>query len=102
MTNGREFILSGIVEGASGVFHAIGRCGDVTIRRGDSFDAVENRGQVEKVDLQVMRIEAYDQEWDELGPGMTARLDMKGQGLDLLRPRSILLVSEAALATRES
>lgn len=94
MINTCEFILSGFMAGVSGVSHLIGRCGDLPIQRGEVFDQLHNRGEsIRPIKLTVTRIEAYQREWEELGPGMTAKIDVVGEGVEWIRPHSVLLAS---------
>jgi len=92
MNSPREFIVSGVVVGASGVYHVIGRCGDLSIHVGDVFQQLEHPAEPnQQVQLTVDRIQAYERSFEELGSGMTGTLDLRGAGVERLRPHSILL-----------
>ncbi|QDU26921.1 hypothetical protein ETAA8_20050 [Anatilimnocola aggregata] len=94
MTNPCEFIVNGVVTGASQMFHVIGRCGDSSFRVGDVFDQLAFPGEeAQSVQLRVTRITAYQRSIDEIGWGMTATVDVEGSGVDQLRPRAVLVVS---------
>ena len=106
MQNTIGFIVNSVVEGQSGHFHAIGRCGDEPIRVGDVFEIVRpavpagdldagELGGARAVHLRVERIQAYQRKLEELGSGMTGTLDLCGQGLELVKSGCVL-----GLATR--
>lgn len=94
MTIPCEFIVNGVVTGASKVFHVIGRCGDSSFRVGDVFDQLTIPGEEShSIQLRVTKITAYQRSIDEIGWGMTATVDVEGSGVEQLRPRAILVVS---------
>lgn len=98
-----EFIITGVVTGASGVFHVIGRCGDVSFKVGDVFDQIDHPGEgTRPVSLQVTKITAYQRSLEEIGTGMTASIDVVGEGVDLLRPKSVLVASQSREALTAS
>src|SRR5437660_948093 len=96
MTDNRaEFIVEYMVTGESGRFTAIGRCCEVPIRVGDSFDLVfrnkprrypEEAGDdpiriaERPVCLRVVCIHAYEQSLTVMGEGMTGSLVLEGDG----------------------
>jgi hypothetical protein len=95
------FIVNGFVEGESGHFHVIGRCGDDPIRIGDIFDVIRPsshssllaEGDAEgtrTIRLRVEHIQAYQRRLEELGSGMTGTIDLCGQGLEFVKPGSVL------------
>ena len=89
-----EFIITGVVTGVSGIFHVIGRCGDVSFRVGDVFDQIDYPGEGSRpVSLRVTKITAYQRSLEEIGTGMTASIDVVGDGVDLLRPKSVLVAT---------
>jgi hypothetical protein len=104
MTQGDlEFIVVGVVKGEH--FTVLGRCGGVSIRVGDIFDAVyrnkrrrypaelgdEPVREVEKpAAIHVVCIHAYERSLDTLGEGMTGSLTLEGYGLQYLAPGWIL------------
>jgi hypothetical protein len=107
MTDQRmEFIVIGHVTGGeSGLLQVVGRCGSAPIRLGDRFQALfrhrprdypDGLGEaavreVEKpVSIEVQSIQAYGQDLDELGPGMTGSLGLAGQGIELVEAGWIL------------
>lgn len=101
-----EFIVSGIVTGESGVFHVIGRCGDLPIAIGQMFDTLQDKsGQLRLVTLRVDGIQAYGRGFDQLGPGMTGTVDVSGNGIDFVGPGCVLIArssSPAATHNQES
>lgn len=101
MCNTIGFIVNGVVEGQSGYYHAMGRCGDQPIRVGDVFDVVHQARHAAGVDagelsdartvhLRVERIQAYQRKLEELGSGMTGTLDLSGQGLEFVTSGCVL------------
>lgn len=97
-----EFIVNGFLEGFAGELQVIGRCGDAPIRVGEVFDRVRDKVDGElPVKLEVAAIHAYGRLLAELGIGMTGTLDVRGEGVDLLRPSSVLVVkgSNGAMAS---
>ena len=89
-----EFIVSGIVTGESGVFHVIGRCGDVSIRIGETFATLQDKSnQCRKIRIRVDGIQAYGRGFEQLGPGMTGTLDVSGEGVDSIAPGSVLVAA---------
>lgn len=94
MTIPCEFIVNGVVTGASKIFHVIGRCGDSSFRVGDIFDQISFPGEgPQTVQLRVTKITAYQRAIDEVGCGLTATVDVEGTGVEQIRPRAVLLVS---------
>lgn len=90
-----EFILHGVVTGESGEFHVIGRCGDVPIRVGDVFDQLRNEEELPRtIQLVIKCIHAYQKDLPELSPGMTATIDVVGEGLKWLKPLSVLIATQ--------
>ncbi len=101
-----EFIVDGFVTGESGRFSVVGRCGDEPIHVGDTFrclfryksgsypkDAEMPSSREEKqcpVELRIEGIHAYEQDLAELGPGMTGSIALRGQGVQLVSPGSVL------------
>lgn len=101
MSTPAEFIVNGFLEGFAGELQVIGRCGDAPIRVGEVFDRVRDKMDGElPVKLEVAAIHAYGRLLTELGVGMTGTLDVRGEGVELLRPSSVLVVkgSNGALA----
>jgi len=94
MTFAREFIVTGATAGGAGVYHVIGRCGDAMLRVGDIFDQIRHPlDGVKPTRLTVSKIEAYQRSLEELGAGMTAALDVEGEGVEFLRPNAVLVSS---------
>ncbi len=92
----RIFIISGVVTGISGVYHVVGRCGDLPFQVGDIFDQLDYPSEPKcSVQLRVLRIEAYQRSLAELGSGMTAKIDVSGEGVHLLRPHAVLVASRS-------
>jgi hypothetical protein len=92
--NACEFIISGVTAGVAGVYHVVGRCGDVPLQVGDVFDQFDVASEpAHPVNLHISRIVAYQRSLEELGSGMTASLDVQGQGAELLRPHGVLVAS---------
>jgi hypothetical protein len=88
-----EFYVVDFHENA-GTYTVIGRCGDLAVLKGDHFmeawpsrvvktaDGYDRGPKVNAraVNLRVERIVAYKHELDELSPGMTAELTLRGEG----------------------
>ena len=104
-----EFVIDSWVAAETGRFTVIGRCGDVPIRTGETFDVVysvkpkrypEGLGEpsivdcVEPVSLTVECIHAYDLSLQELGEGMTGMLVLRGDGFHHVAPGWVLGRSE--------
>lgn len=95
-----EFIVNGFVAGFAGELRVIGRCGDVSIRAGDIFSKLRDRIDGTKdIHLEVVALEAYGRDLQELGFGMTGALQVRGPGVELIRPSSVLLGTTADEAT---
>lgn len=89
-----EFIICGVMTGVSGVYHVIGRCGDIGFRVGEVFDQLEHpQYPTQSVRLRIIAIHAYQHSLEELGAGMTASIDVQGEGVEFLRPNAILVIS---------
>lgn len=87
-----EFIVNGFVEGFAGELRIMGRCGDASIRLGDVFDKLRDQVDgMKAVSLEVVAIQAYGRSLTELGMGMTGTIDVRGEGVQLLRPSSVLV-----------
>ncbi|MCU0546891.1 MAG: hypothetical protein MUE44_32795 [Oscillatoriaceae cyanobacterium Prado104] len=54
---------------------------------------VLGRSDVREIELQVIRIKAYNRDLDELSQGMSGELYLKGEGGDILRERDFLGLS---------
>lgn len=94
MTTLSEFIVNGFIAGYAGEQKVIGRCGDRSIRVGDLFDTLRDKIDGPKqVRLEVVAIQAYGRNLQELGTGMTGTIDVRGDGVELLRPSSVLVAS---------
>lgn len=105
-----EFIVKGIVEGVSGRLRVMGRCSEDSIRRGDSFQVLYRyqdgldeaktpvRSASKALALQVVGIQAYGREIEELGAGMTGTIDLVGTGRELVEPGCLLGLPEHAMA----
>jgi hypothetical protein len=104
MTTPIEFIVNGFVTGFAGELRIIGRCGDATIRIGDLFDKLQDKiDGARPVRLEVVAIQAYGRNLSELGFGMTGAIDVRGEGIELIRPSSVLVGTTADEPTsRES
>lgn len=97
-----EFIISGVTAGVAGIYNVVGRCGDAPLRVGDVFGQLDLAAEPAKpVNLRVSRIVAYQRSLEELGSGMTASLDVQGQGAELLRPHGVLVVSHPQSKSQE-
>lgn len=89
-----EFIVSGIVEGVSGLTHVIGRCGDSSLRVGDVFETLEDAAGVNHaVRVEIIKVHAYGHDLNELGSGMTGRLSLSGAGVEQITPHCFLLIA---------
>jgi hypothetical protein len=96
MSTATEFFASGVITGASGVYHVIGRCGDLPVRVGDVFEKIAHPQEASKpAQLRVERIEAYQRSLDAMSPGLTGTIDLIGQGVQWLKPHCVLTVSSA-------
>jgi len=101
-----EFVVIGVVAGGdSGLLRVIGRCGAEPIRLGDRFHSLirlrprkypdelgmaDERQEEKAVSIDVKQIQAYCEEMDELGQGMTGALGLTGQGIELVESGWIL------------
>ncbi len=100
-----QFFIDGYVAGESGLHTVIGRNGDLPIRLGDVFtlvaryrprcypDDYSKAPQVEiknRVNLQIVCLQAYRHELDELSGGMTGSVALIGEGTDMLGPGWVL------------
>jgi hypothetical protein len=94
-----QFIVDGYVPGER--FTVVGRCGDMPIHVGDTFDAGyryrhrrypdelgdEPIREVEKPSaIRVISIHAYERCLQTLGQGMTGSLSIEGDGLEYIAP----------------
>jgi hypothetical protein len=69
----------------------IGRCYKGPLRVGGVFTLFEEEGgTAHVVRLEVLQIEAYQRELDEIDEGLTARLTLHGSGGQLVKERGIL------------
>jgi hypothetical protein len=94
MTTPGEFIVHGDATKEDGIFHVIGRCGDAAFRVGDTFDQIRLPAQsLQKVSLKVRRITAYQRSLDEIGWGMTALVDLTGQGIEYVCDGAVLVAN---------
>ena len=73
-------------------FYVDGRCHEGTIRVGDRFRSTRSAsdGVASPADLEVVRIEAYRLTMEFIDEGQTARLFVRGIGLDRLEKGSVL------------
>ena len=95
MTSLCEFLVVGVNPGAPGLYHLTGYCGDSPLRVSDVFDRIEHpQDSGRLVRLRVVRIEAYQRSLEELGAGMSARIDVEGDGLEFIRPHAALVVTD--------
>ena len=98
-----EFIIAHYVPGEH--FTVIGRCGDLTIRIGDTFDTLARykrpktledygREPVQEaeipVSIRVTCVHAYERSLEALGEGMTGSLALEGDGLEKIAPGWVL------------
>jgi hypothetical protein len=91
MTAPIEFIVEGFLTGFAGELRIIGRCGDVSIRIGDVFDKLRDKTDATRtVRLEIVAIQAYGRNLQELGFGMTGGVDVRGEGVEWIRPYSVL------------
>jgi hypothetical protein len=76
------------VEGADSV---IGRCYRGPLKLGVVFTSFEDEsGTMHSVRLKITRIEAYRRELDELDEALTARLHLRGDGLEIVHAKGAL------------
>lgn len=69
----------------------VGRCHRGPIRIGSRFTLfAEEGGEEHVVSLEVVRMEAYRRELDEVADGLTARLVLSGTGGESLTGRGVL------------
>lgn len=86
-----EFIVNGFLTGFAGEQRIIGRCGDVSLRVGDVFDSLRSNAESAKsVHLEVIAIQAYGRNLQELGFGMTGAIDVRGEGIGSITPSCVL------------
>ena len=100
-----SFYVHHIFSRQSGRITVDGRCCDDAIKRGDIFRVVfrhlfpkDMQGFAEKrapmaqrhVSLRVVSMTAYDRPFEELDPGLTARIELEGVGGELLMEDDIL------------
>ncbi len=85
-----EFGVHG-VEHVGESFFVIGRCYLGPLRLGDVFCTASVPGGLSSnVRLTVQTIEAYSRKWDEIDEGLTARLELTGEGGDAVTEECIL------------